>query len=120
MEYVEIALKLIVALSLLNVWLLQYNKPTRWRGGSARTIKEEFKEYGLPVWMCYLVGFLKVLGALALIGSIWYPSIESYAALGLATLLLGSILMHIKISDPLLKSFPAFLFLAMCVAIYVL
>jgi hypothetical protein len=117
MYYFFILLKLIVAISLLNVWLLQKDKPTRWRGGSAQNIKEEFKVYGLPLWMCYLVGSLKVGLALVLIVSIWVPELSRPAALGLAILLTGSVLMHFKISDPLYKSFPAFLFLCMCLAI---
>ena len=120
MEYLVIALKIIVALSLLNVWLIQYNKPTKWRGGNAQNILEEFKAYGLPGWSCYLIGFLKVTLAIVLLASIWFPFLENPAALGLAILLLGSIIMHLKISDPLFKSFPAFLFLVMCVAIYFL
>ncbi len=59
MDYVIIILKIVVALSLFNVWLIQKDKPTKWRGGNAQTIVEEFQVYGLPVWMCYLVGFLK-------------------------------------------------------------
>lgn len=117
MDYITIALQVIVALSILNVWLLQYNKPTQWRGGNATNILEEFKVYGLPVWMCYAVGFLKVTLALALFLAIWYPNLQQLAALGLATLLLGSITMHFKIKDPLKKSFPAFLFLCMCLYI---
>ncbi|HBR55369.1 MAG TPA: hypothetical protein DEA82_14755 [Flavobacteriaceae bacterium] len=120
MEYLLIALKIIVAFSLLNVWLIQYNKPTRWRGGDAQNIVEEFKVYGLPVWMCYVVGFLKVSLAIVLLVSIWFPAYEDYAALGLAILLLGSILMHFKIKDPMMKSFPAFLFMLMCLTIYFL
>jgi len=118
MEYATIAFKIIVSLSLLNVWLIQNKKPTKWRGGDAQNILEEFKAYGLPVWSCYVVGFLKVTLALLLIVSIWFPLLENPAALGLAILLLGSIIMHIKISDPLLKSFPAFLFFVLCIAIY--
>ncbi|MGJ8666001.1 MAG: DoxX family protein [Patiriisocius sp.] len=113
MYYVIIILKLVVALSLFNVWLIQKDKPTKWRGGNAQSIVEEFQVYGLPVWMCYLVGFLKVILALLLIASIWIAGIEDYAALGLMVLLAGSILMHVKISDPLFKSFPAFLFLVL-------
>jgi uncharacterized membrane protein YphA (DoxX/SURF4 family) len=120
MEYVLIALKVIVAISLINVWLFQYNKSTKWRGGDADNIFEEFKCYGLPIWSCYLVGFLKVVGAILLILSIWYPYLEDPAAIGLAVLLLGSIIMHFKISDPLYKSFPAALFCGMCIAIYFL
>ena len=120
MEYLRIGLQLIVGLSLLNVWLLQNKKPTRWRGGNATTIIEEFEEYGLPVWMCYVVGFLKVGLALVLIAGIFFPYLIEPAAIGLAVLLLGSIIMHIKINDPLMKSFPAFLFLSMClILIYI-
>ncbi|HEA20854.1 MAG TPA: DoxX family protein [Pricia antarctica] len=120
MEYLRIGLQLIVGLSLLNVWLIQYNKPTRWRGGNATTIMEEFKVYGLPIWMCYVVGFLKVSLALVLIAGIFFPFVIQPAAIGLAVLLLGSIIMHIKINDPLIKSFPAFLFLSMClILIYI-
>lgn len=46
MEYFRIALQLIVGLSLLNVWLVQNKKPTRWRGGNATTIIEEFQVGG--------------------------------------------------------------------------
>ena len=117
MYYVIIALKLIVAISLLNVWLMQKDKPTKWRGGNAQTIRQEFEVYGLPEFMCYLVGVLKVLGAICLIASIWIVSIEMISSLVLAGLLTGSIIMHFKIKDPLFKSFPAALFLVLCLII---
>ncbi|WP_423190647.1 DoxX family protein [Aquimarina brevivitae] len=114
MDYILIALKVIVGLSILNVWLVQNKKPTRWRGGNATTIIEEFKVYGLPVWFCYVVGTLKVLLALLLMASIWEPMLQQPSAIGLGALLLGSITMHIKIGDPAYKSFPAALFCLMC------
>lgn len=117
MNYFAIALQCIVAISVLNVWLVQNKKPSQWRGGDAKTIIEEFKVYGLPVWMCYLVGTLKVSFALGLLAAIWYPILQQPSALGLAALLTGSILMHLKIKDPLKKYFPAFLFLVMCLYI---
>ncbi|SDE31826.1 DoxX-like family protein [Pricia antarctica] len=117
MEYVRIILQLIVGLSLLNVWLLQNKKPTRWRGGNATTLTEEFQVYGLPVWMCYVVGFLKVSLSLVLLAGIFYPFLIKPAAIALAILLLGSIIMHLKIKDPLIKSFPAFLFLILCLVL---
>lgn len=113
-------LKIIVAVSLLNVWLVQYNKPSQWRGGEAQNIFEEFAVYGLPRWLCYVVGVLKVTGAIALIASIWFPVLAVPAAAVVGVLLTGSIIMHIKISDPLKKSFPAALFLLMCLGIILL
>lgn len=120
METFIIILKIIVSISLFNVWLIQGKKATRWRGGDAKTIYEEFETYGLPQWLLYLVGFLKVSLSVVLIASIWYPSIEMYPAIGLAALLSGSVIMHLAIKDPLYKSFPAALFLTMCLLIYFL
>lgn len=114
MDYLRVVLQVIVGLSILNVWILQYKKETQWRGGNAKTIKEEFSVYGLPEWMCYVVGALKIVLALALLTGIWFPELVKPAALGLAALLIGSIVMHLKIKDPIKKSFPAFLFLLMC------
>lgn len=115
MDYVRIILQVIVGLSILNVWLIQNKKETQWRGGNAKTIMEEFSVYGLPEWMCYVVGGLKVLLAIGLLAGIWFPEFVKPAALGLAALLTGSIVMHLKINDPWKKSFPALLFLVMCI-----
>lgn len=117
MNYLVIAFQLIVGISILNVWLIQNKTATRWRGGNATTILEEFKEYGLSSTLCYIVGFLKVTLAALLIAAIWYSILKPIASFGLATLLLGSIAMHFKIKDPLIKSFPAALFLVMCLTI---
>lgn len=115
--YLIIALKIIVSVSIINVWLLQANKNTKWRGGNATTIFEEFEAYGLSRTTCYVVGFLKVGAAITLLASIQYTHLAVTASSILAILLLGSIAMHLKIKDPLYKSFPAFLFLLMNLAI---
>lgn len=120
MEYVIIALKLLVGLSILNVWLVRSKKSTDWRGGDANNIVEEFKNYGLPIWFMYTVGTAKVGLALLLIASIFYPQFEAFAAYGIAFLMLGAVSMHIKISDPLKKSFPAFTFLVLSLMIALL
>lgn len=117
MHYVIIILQLIVGLSLLNVWVVQFHKPTRWRGGCAANIIEEFDAYGLPLWSCYVIGTLKVLLASLLIVAIWLQFLLVPVALALSFLLLGSVAMHLKIKDPLYKSFPALLFLIMCLFI---
>ena len=111
MDYFKITLQLIVALNLLNVWLVQSTKATRWRGGDAKTLAQEFVVYGLPKWMFFTVGFLKVGFSVALIIAIWFPVLLNIASVGLSILLLGSIAMHIKIKDPIVKSFPALFFL---------
>jgi hypothetical protein len=115
--YGIIALKIIVGISILNVWLLQKNKATKWRGGAAKTIFEEFEVYGLSKQFCYVISFLKVSLALLLLASIQFKELTLVGSLGLAALLLGSVLMHFKIKDPLHKSFPASLFIVMSLLI---
>lgn len=111
--YIVIALKIIVGISILNVWLLQKNKATLWRGGDAKTIFEEFEVYGFPKKFCYFIGFLKVSLAIILLISIAFTALTLIGSLGLSLLLFGSILAHIKIKDVWYKSFPAFLFMVM-------
>lgn len=113
-------LQIIVALCLLNVWLLRYSRPTNYRGGGAKNLKDEFAAYGLPVWAHYLVGFLKIGSAIALIAGIWIPSVGFFASILVAFLMLGALGMHLKIKDPYIKSLPAFLMLVMSVAIALL
>ncbi len=117
MDFLMITLKLIVGLSILNVWLVRSKKPTDWRGGDANNIVEEFKNYGLPIWFMYAIGTAKVVLAVLLLASIFYPQIEAVAAYGIAFLMLGAVSMHIKISDPLKKSLPAFTFLVLSLVI---
>lgn len=120
MYYFIITLKLIVGLSLLNVWLLNSKKPSMWRPGNAQNILEEFELYGLSKNVCYITGLLKVTLSLLLIISIWFEKLQNPSVIGLAVLLLGAIAMHIKVKDPIKKSFPAALFLVMCLAIAML
>ena len=115
-------LQVTVALGLCNVWLLRFGKSTAYRGGNARSMKEEFAVYGLPVWLCYLVGVLKIGAAIALIVGLWIPSLVFPAAALIAMLMLGALAMHFKVSDPLIKCFPATLVLlatlGICAASY--
>ena len=99
--------QIIVGCGLLNVWLLRFNKSTAYRGGAAANMLEEFAAYGLPAWSCYLVGFLKVASALALLAGLIYPAVVLPAAIVIALLMSGAVAMHLKVGDPIKKSVPA-------------
>lgn len=114
---IQTALQLIVGLGLLNVWLLRSGSPTSYRGGAATSLKQEFSAYGLPDVLFWIVGALKVTSGLVLIAGIWIPLPVDAAAAVVAALMVGALAMHIKVSDPLKKSVPAFLMLVMCLAI---
>jgi hypothetical protein len=122
MEWLSLTnlLQIIVGLGLLNVWLVRRRSSTSYRGGNARTLQEEFATYGLPGFAFYLVGALKVGAALVLIAGVWM-ALPVQAAAGLvAVLMLGAVAMHVKVGDPLVKSLPAGLMLAMSAAIVAL
>ena len=114
---VSTILQVVVALGLLNVWLVRARGSTAYRGGAAQSLKEEFAAYGLPDWTFYAVGFLKVTSAVLLIAGIWAPTLIRPPAAVVAVLMVGALAMHAKVRDPLTKSLPAFLMLLMCIAI---
>ena len=120
MENFLIVLQIIVALGILNVWVLRAGKATPFRGGEAKTLREEFAAYGLPFWFMCVIGVLKVGLAVALLAAIWNHRIAQPAAIGLGLLMVGAFVMHIKVKDPIKKALPSIAVLAMCAAIALL
>ena len=102
-----VTIQIVIALGLLNVWLLRANLPSIYRGGDSKTIREEFTVYGLPGWFCSLVGLLKVSSALALLIGLWIPALVLPASIIILSLMLGAVLMHAKVRDPIIKTLPA-------------
>ena len=111
-------LQLLISIGLINVWFFRFNKATEFRGGNAKNMREEFQAYGLPAWSMYLVGAAKVVIAILLIVSIWFKELLVYNPLALAVLMIGAVLMHIKVKDPIKKSYPALSILFMIALIF--
>lgn len=107
MVLISYILQSVVALGLLNVWLIRFRSRTAYRGGAAKSMPEEFAIYGLPNWFCYFVGVLKVSAALLLLVGLWVPVLVFPAAALVANLMLGALLMHAKVHDSLKKFVPA-------------
>jgi len=110
-------LQLVVGLGLLNVWLVRSKSATAYRGGGATSLQEEFAVYGLPSAAFYAVGALKITSAVVLIAGVWLPLPVTLAAGVVAALMVGALLMHIKVGDPVKKAVPATLMLALSAAI---
>ncbi|MBM3974413.1 MAG: DoxX family protein [Planctomycetes bacterium] len=110
-------LQVIVGLGLLNVWLLRRTSATAYRGGDAKNLKDEFATYGLPTPVFYIVGSLKVVCAGLLLAGVMFAPVVLPAAAVVATLMLGAVVMHLKVHDPVTKYVPAALMLAMSAAI---
>ena len=115
MNEISLVSSVILALGVLNVWLLRPSKATPWRGGQAQTLREEFSVYGLPHWFMITVGLVKVTLALLLVAGMWLPQIGQLAAMTLGALMLGAIAMHLRAHDPLRKSLPAITMLSLTV-----
>ena len=120
LQYLSIACKVIIFISIINVWFFRFNKPTRYRRGGAKSMKEEFEVYGFSPLVMYIIGTLKVLLATALVVSYWYPDLSTPAAAGMGILMLGAIFMHFRANDPNIRSFPALLFFLLSIGIIVI
>ncbi|MBP6856555.1 MAG: DoxX family protein [Candidatus Pacebacteria bacterium] len=112
METLLIVLQLVAGLGIYNVWLLRPQMATEYRGKGARTLKDEFRAYGLPDGALYVVGTIKLVSATALLAGIWYPSFIIPSAAVLTIMMIGAISMHVKINDPIERSLPAFIMLS--------
>lgn len=122
MDTIARLLQLVVGVGLLNVWLLRARSKTAYRGGSALTLRQEFDTYGLPAGAFYVVGTLKVVAGVILLAALWVPMpMPARLAAGVvAGLMVGALLMHVKAKDPVRKSVPAVVMLAMCLGIVAL
>lgn len=107
MQWLAIFIQMVVVLGLCNVWLLRFNRPTPYRGGGAQNMREEFAVYGLSRTFCYLVGVLKLTVAALLIAAFFQPGLGVYPSGVLVVLMLGAVLMHYKVGDPVRKAVPA-------------
>lgn len=107
MEITTTIIQILVPAIILNVWLVRATRATEYRGGQARTLKEEFATYGLPEPAFYLVGALKITSSLAILAGFVVPPLLALGAAMLAFLMAGALAMHLKVGDPPKKSIPA-------------
>ncbi|MBO6577224.1 MAG: DoxX family protein [Rhodothermales bacterium] len=112
-------LQIVIAFGLLNVWLIRSDFSTRYRGKGANSLRAEFEAYGLPGFMYYLVGGLKILAAFALLFGLFFPVLVQPAAILVAVLMVGALAMHLKVSDPVKRSVPAATVLALSLLIVI-
>lgn len=112
-----IACQAVIALTVISVWTVRYNRATAWRGGTARSMPEEFKIYGLSDSVLVITRITKIMLATLLLAGIWMSPVASVAALGMAGLMSIAVIMHLKVRDELRKSLPAFAMLILCLIV---
>jgi hypothetical protein len=118
--YIVSILQVILALGLINVWLVRFRKPTKYRGRGATNMEQEFRAYGLPTWFMYLIGTAKLVIAGLFIIGLWIPVVVAPTAVALALLMIGAVAMHIKVRDAFIRMVPALLMLGMAIGVVVI
>ena len=104
-NYITIA-QLIVAISVLYVWIFRYNN-----------VVAEFLNFNLDGVTRNLVGTTKIALSTLLITGIWYPALTQPAAVGMATMMFMAQYFHFKINSTLIKRIPSFILLVLSVYI---
>ena len=106
MENISILAQLVVAISVLIVWVFRYEN-----------IVAEFKHYGLSNLVRNAVGASKIALATLLILGIWYPEFLIPSSLLMASLMIAAQCCHMKVKNPLVKFIPSLVLLIMCLFI---
>ena len=118
LKVLYVCVSLFVSILVANVWLFRFNKETPYRGGTAKSMIEEFAVYGLDINIMYLIGSLKIIASIGLIIGLLKTKISVYSSLLMAILMTGAIYFHFKISDPAIKYLPSVLMLFCSIFIY--
>ena len=63
-------------------------------------IQDEFTRYHYPQWFRVVTGTVEVTGAVGMLGGFFRPVLTRFAAFLLLTTMIGAILTHLRIKDP--------------------
>ena len=102
----SIVAQIIVALSILYVWIFRFDN-----------IGKEFNEYGLNALTRSIVGATKIVLSTLLLAGLWYPSLIPIPALLLAFLMVSAQYFHFKTGHTWQKHIPSFFLLILCLFI---
>ncbi|WP_428330132.1 DoxX family protein [Mucilaginibacter sp.] len=100
MIYISNIAQLVIALSIVYVWVLRYDN-----------IVIEFKQYGISDLVRNIVGATKISLSTLLVAGIWYPLLVMIPALIMALLMVCAQMAHVRVKNPLPKFIPSLLLL---------
>jgi cation transport ATPase len=98
--------QLIVAISVLFVWVFRFHN-----------VKKEFKQFGLSVTIRSAVGASKIALATLLLVGLCQPCYVFYSAILMGFFMLSAQYFHFRVKNTLQKRIPSFIFLSLCVFI---
>ncbi len=104
MENISIAFQLIIAISVLVVWIFRYEN-----------VIIEFKQFGYSDLFRNFVGASKISISALLIMGVWFNEITIYASLSMAFFMFCAQISHLKVKNPFIKFVPSLVFLLMSI-----
>jgi len=84
-----------VAMSVFYVWVVRY-----------QAVVADFAAFQLPDWLRDLVGALKLTGVALLLGI--GDGLEGIGAALIGVFMVGAVMMHLRVKNPLIKVLPSF------------
>ena len=102
MNNYAIAAQIIVALSIVFVWVFRFDNIVR-----------EFKQYGLSDLTRSMVGATKIVLSTLLVAGIWFPELVLVPALVMAFLMVSAQFFHFKAGNPWQKHLPSLFLLTL-------
>ncbi|MDX2261969.1 MAG: DoxX family protein [Gemmatimonadales bacterium] len=84
-----------VAMSVFYVWVVRY-----------QAVLADFAAFQLPDWLRDLVGALKLTGVALLLGV--GDGLEGIGAAMIGVFMVGAVMMHLRVKNPLIKMLPSF------------
>lgn len=85
--------------------------------GSEMQRKAFSETYHYSLGLMYFIGAMEALGALGLLVGYWVPILSVLAATGLAIIMIGAVLTHVRIHDTANHTSPAFVLLILTLVV---
>ena len=114
--WVALVFKAFIAIAIIYAWTYSYNRPSKFRGGDAKNMVEEFAVYGFPSWVVPIVRVVKLSLAVCLLLGYAFPVLVKPTAIALTFIMLVAVMMHLKMRrESLVKLLLAYLLVSFSV-----
>lgn len=81
---------------------------------------EVFRHLKLPQWFRTFTGFVQLAGVAGLVAGFWNEVMLSVSALWIACIMLGAVLFHVRVSDPLKQTMAPLVLMLLSILLAVL
>jgi len=102
MEYISLLFQVVVAVSVLIVWVFRYHN-----------VITEFQQFGYSEVFRNFVGASKIATSTLMLTGICYEELTPYAAISMAAFMFAAQLSHIRVKNQLIQRTPSLVFLLM-------